>query len=631
MIQPSPVPNSSHSRPTAISHERLAAPDRSLLLLLHRCSPMRVAGTITVRAEAFTARAASGASADRMPTACPTDRSRARRTWPDARGRRVVFLLDAATASSDACSRAGSARHQPGTGRRERRRRRDSAVARAQARQGRSLGARGRDPPGRRSRCSRRCASCGSRREQPDGTRVVRLRDVLLRGDPFDPSASRQRLILARERERCRIVAGEPAPLSELRERWRGAATARPATPRRCRSSSRARRSSRSSAPSGACAARATRCRASSARRSWRGRRSAAASRGSRASSAAPRRTWRARRRAISREIAAAHNPITIDLATQLYRFLYTRGYDAELRYDHARLEQVAALSQRYPVVFLPTHRSNLDHPSLHCMLCENGLPPNHTAGGINMNFFPIGPLVRRAGVFFIRRTFKDDEVYKLVLHHYVDYLIEKRFSLEWYIEGGRSRSGKLLPPRYGMLAYVVDAYRRGKSDDVYLIPVSIAYDQIQDVGDYVAEQRGAAKQKESFGWFLGLVRRLRRYGEIHIRFGEPISLAERARRAQPARRAESRRGQPRDPEARVRGVRAHQRGDADQRHLARDAGPARRRRSGARRSRRSRRSLERIVEYVERTQAADLRELRPAHGRRRHGARSTSWCAATW
>jgi glycerol-3-phosphate O-acyltransferase len=76
------------------------------------------------------------------------------------------------------------------------------------------------------------------------------------------------------------------------------------------------------------------------------------------------------------------------------------------------------------------------------------------------------------------------------------------------------------------MLAYVVDAYRRGKSEDVFLIPVSIAYDQIQDVGDYVAEQRGAAKQKESFGWFLGLLRRLRRYGEIHIRFGEPISLA---------------------------------------------------------------------------------------------------------
>jgi glycerol-3-phosphate O-acyltransferase len=151
------------------------------------------------------------------------------------------------------------------------------------------------------------------------------------------------------------------------------------------------------------------------------------------------------------------------------------------------------------------------------------------------MNFFPVGPLVRRSGVFFIRRSFKDNEVYKFVLHHYVDYLIEKRFSLEWYIEGGRSRSGKLLPPRFGLLAYVVDAYRRGKSDDVMLVPVSIAYDQITDVRDYAAEQSGAPKQRESFGWFVGLVRRLgRRYGNIHFRFGEPISLAKTLGRADP-------------------------------------------------------------------------------------------------
>ena len=96
--------------------------------------------------------------------------------------------------------------------------------------------------------------------------------------------------------------------------------------------------------------------------------------------------------------------------------------------------------------------------------LHERGLPPNHTAGGINMNFFPIGPLVRRSGVFFIRRSFKDNPIYKFVLRQYIDYLIEKRFSLEWYVEGGRSRSGKLLPPRFGLLAYVVDAWRRGRA-----------------------------------------------------------------------------------------------------------------------------------------------------------------------
>jgi glycerol-3-phosphate O-acyltransferase len=215
-----------------------------------------------------------------------------------------------------------------------------------------------------------------------------------------------------------------------------------------------------------------------------------------------------------------------IDLVTHLIHQVYTRGYGEALHYDRAQLERIYSLAQRYPVVFLPSHKSNLDHLVLQYALYENGHPPNHTAGGINMNFFPVGPLVRRSGVFFIRRTFKDNEVYKFVLRQYIDYLIEKRFPLEWYVEGGRSRSGKLLPPRFGMLAYVVDAYRRGKSEDVILIPVSIAYDQIQDVGEYVAEQRGARKERESFSWFLGVLRRLRRrYGNIHIRLGDPLSL----------------------------------------------------------------------------------------------------------
>jgi glycerol-3-phosphate O-acyltransferase len=142
------------------------------------------------------------------------------------------------------------------------------------------------------------------------------------------------------------------------------------------------------------------------------------------------------------------------------------------------------------------------------------------------MNFLPQGPIVRRAGIFFIRRQFGDNEVYKFVMRSYIDFLIEKRFPLEWFIEGGRSRSGKLLPPRYGLLSYVVDSYLRGKSEDVILIPVSIAYDQISEVADYASEQRGAPKQREGIGWLIRFLRGLgRRYGNIDLRFGEPLSL----------------------------------------------------------------------------------------------------------
>lgn len=225
-------------------------------------------------------------------------------------------------------------------------------------------------------------------------------------------------------------------------------------------------------------------------------------------------------------EIAATHSPYVIDLIANAIHTLYRQGY-GDIKYSDEEVARIAALGHDHPVVFLPSHRSNMDRLSLQFMLWENDLPPNHTAGGINLDFFPIGPLMRRTGVFFIRRSFKENELYKIVLRAYIDYLIEKRFPLEWYMEGGRSRSGKLNPPRFGLLHYVVDAQRRGKADDIKLLPVSIAYDQIQDVPDYAREAQGRGKEAESIGWLVKAIRSLRRrYGDIYITFGEPVSVA---------------------------------------------------------------------------------------------------------
>ncbi|HUG31621.1 MAG TPA: 1-acyl-sn-glycerol-3-phosphate acyltransferase [Acidimicrobiia bacterium] len=225
-------------------------------------------------------------------------------------------------------------------------------------------------------------------------------------------------------------------------------------------------------------------------------------------------------------EIAATHSPYVIDLIATAIHTLYTQGYDG-IKYSEEEVKEIAALGQEHPVVFLPSHRSNLDRLSLQFMLWENDLPPNHTAGGVNLDFFPVGSLLRRTGVFFIRRSFRDNELYKIVLRAYIDFLIEKRFPLEWYMEGGRSRSGRLNPPRFGLLHYVVDSLRRGKSEDIQLIPVSITYDQIHDVPDYAREAQGRNKEEESIGWLVRAIRSLRqRYGDIHIRFGEPISVA---------------------------------------------------------------------------------------------------------
>ena len=444
--------------------------------------------------------------------------------WPTLGGEQILFLLDAASGLEERLLRAWVQRNLPEgadptnvevfripSSRRRRRRRPDPNLEAALAA--------GENP----ILAPLRVVWLAEKRQ---GRRSVRLSDVLKLGDPRDPDPLREHWFLHTAPERCRIVAGEPAPASELRHRWRRAVgsdvgdtvgiaefVARQAV----LALERAERQ-----------LRGNRYKVARfvdedilSRPAFRGGVTRLARRLGRKESSVAKEASR-----YLREIAASQSPFVIDLVVQLWRLMYSRGYGDVLQYNREELEGLSALAQQHPVCFLPTHKSNLDHAVLQSMLHENGFPPTHTAGGINMNFFPLGPLVRRSGVFFIRRSFKDNAVYKFVLHHYIDYLIEKRFSLEWYLEGGRSRPGKLLPPHFGLLAYVVDAYRRGKSEDIYLIPVSIAYDQISDVGDYAAEQRGAVKEAESFSWFLRIARRLRRrYGDIHICFGEPVSL----------------------------------------------------------------------------------------------------------
>ncbi len=358
---------------------------------------------------------------------------------------------------------------------------------------------------------------------QREGRRSVKVSDLLRLGDPRDPGPIRQYLMYRRFPDRVRIIKGATGRLPELRRSW---------------SESSAIDDGRSLVDEVARKAWLTLERAE---RTLRGSRykvpkfpretllddrqfQVGVAKLARDSGVSYQR-MAARTSRYVREIAATHSPWMIDVVTGGFRRLITKAY-VELDYDHEELEALYRMGQRYPLVFLPTHKSHFDHQSLQFALYENGLPPNHTAGGINMNFFPVGPLIRRSGVFFIRREFRDNEPYKFVLRRYIDYLLQRRFPLEWYIEGARSRTGKLLPPKLGMLAYVVEGFQRGSADDVIFIPVAIAYDQIQDVQSYAAEQSGAPKRPETFAWMVRVIRGLqRRYGSIHLRLGRPISL----------------------------------------------------------------------------------------------------------
>jgi glycerol-3-phosphate O-acyltransferase len=450
-------------------------------------------------------------------------------SWPDSGGRRVVFLLDASSALERRLLRSWLRRRCP------------AAAGPGDFEEVFLPPSRGRHRPPPDPRLQPALAAPDDPLLAPlrvawlpaarDGVRAVTLADLLRLGDPRDPGRLRQALVLRRHPERCRILAAEPAPVSDLRRRWREAGGADEhliaGLPEFvCRQAAlaleraeRRLRGARYKVP------RFVR-EEILARPDFRGDLAALAHELGRPQPAVAEEASR-----YLAEIAATHSPYMIDLAALLNRRFYTRGYGEALHYDREALRRIYALAQRHPVVFLPTHKSHLDHMVLQHALHENGLPPNHTAGGLNLNIPPVSSIFRRSGVFFIRRSFRDNPVYKHVLRSYIDYLVEKRFPLEWYIEGTRSRSGKLLPPRLGLLTYVVDAYERGRCDDVFLLPVSIAYDQLQGIHAYVAEQRGAAKPKERLGTFFRLLagRGLhQQFGNVHLRFGEPLSVRSR-------------------------------------------------------------------------------------------------------
>jgi glycerol-3-phosphate O-acyltransferase len=166
-------------------------------------------------------------------------------------------------------------------------------------------------------------------------------------------------------------------------------------------------------------------------------------------------------------------------------------------------------------------------------LLREHGLKRNYILGGNNLGFWPLGTIIRRAGGVLIRRSFQDDEVYKLVVREYLAWLAAQKLNLEWYMEGGRSRTGKLRPPRFGLLSYLAAAVDSGGADDMLLVPVSTTYDQMHEVGNMAAEEAGKAKAKEGLAWLAGYARMQQKWiGNAFVRFGEPLSLREALERA---------------------------------------------------------------------------------------------------
>lgn len=227
------------------------------------------------------------------------------------------------------------------------------------------------------------------------------------------------------------------------------------------------------------------------------------------------------------REMVADPSPLVVGLAARAGRLLVRRNYRG-IRHDPEELERVAELGKQHPLVVLPSHKSQLDHVVMHHLMWRSGHPPSYTASGINMNFFPVGPVLRRCGSFFIRRRIGERPIYKRVLRAYLAHLLEQGHPVEWYVEGTRSRTGKLLAPTFGLLAFAAEALWAGRCDDIYVVPASITYDHVEEIEPYVAEQRGSSKRRETFVWMIKSILMMGRgYGDIHVRFGRPLSMSD--------------------------------------------------------------------------------------------------------
>jgi glycerol-3-phosphate O-acyltransferase len=382
-------------------------------------------------------------------------------------------------------------------------------------------------------------------RELPDNTLVIplrvlwlpgehhgrRLRDLIL-GNPHNPGWLMQKLILQFTPDRCSPVYGESATLGQLREEMAASGNEQDL---------------------GRFIQRQAVLAMKQVERQLRGHRykepafvendilrdpefcgdlKEIAARGGKS-----QRELQAEANSYIKELVPSSTPMGLDLLIRLSRFVYTRGYDKQIVCDPQQVEKLRELSREHPVILLCNHRSQVDSFAIYSALYDNDLPHPHTFGGINMKWPIIGNIQRSSGMIFIRRAFNDNPVYKAVLQRYIDYLVSRRFPLLWAIEGGRSRTGKLIPPRYGLLHWLLNAAERfDKTKPLYIVPLSIVFEQVVDVGAYAHEQLGGVKKAENLSWFYRYLQSFKTpLGKIHIRFGDPVQARVDA-------------GQPRDP-----------------------------------------------------------------------------------
>jgi len=224
-------------------------------------------------------------------------------------------------------------------------------------------------------------------------------------------------------------------------------------------------------------------------------------------------------------EMAADFNLIIVPIMNRLVQWLSGTLFDG-IVFDLEGFEKIREAGQRGPLIFIPCHKSHLDYLILTNLIYRHHLHPPRIAAGKNLAFWPLGPLFRGSGAFFIRRRFLGGKLYAEVLYTYLKTLIKSGNNLEFFIEGGRSRTGKLVLPKIGLLHMILRAYFEGAAPDLIFVPTFIGYDQVLEDKTYLSELEGQKKEAESVGQLVRARKFLKgRYGRAYIQFSDPISL----------------------------------------------------------------------------------------------------------
>ncbi|MCK9230301.1 MAG: 1-acyl-sn-glycerol-3-phosphate acyltransferase [Syntrophales bacterium] len=234
-------------------------------------------------------------------------------------------------------------------------------------------------------------------------------------------------------------------------------------------------------------------------------------------------------------EIAADYRDSYIAVLDRILTWVWNNIYDGVV-IDREGLAKIREISKKMPFVIVPCHRSHIDYLLIHYIFYYNNIQLPFIAAGNNLLVWPIGHIFRRSGAFFLRRTFAGNRLYAQVFEKYIKVLLQEGHPLEFFIEGGRSRTGKMVMPKYGLLSMVIQAYREKACDDIAIIPVYIGYDKVIEEKSYLQELGGGVKKKESTAGIVKSSRVLKkRYGRVYLNIGEPIQIKEYLDRADPS------------------------------------------------------------------------------------------------